>query len=91
MWSVSPFSWVRSARILINNGRHREVGNNGGTHSEDPGFKLTSSRQLFRMSFIVVSLRLSLHRHTKHNYKAMCSGTLHRVHWLGFTSPHGVT
>ena len=65
-----PFSWVRSARILINNGRRREVGNTGGTHSEDPGFKPTSSRQLFRMSFFVVSLRLTLHRHKKHNYKA---------------------
>jgi hypothetical protein len=46
VWSVSPFSWVRSARILINNGRRREVGNTGGTHSENPGFKPTSSRQL---------------------------------------------
>jgi hypothetical protein len=86
MWSISPFCLVRSARILINNESRREVGNTGVTHSGDPGFKPTSSRQLFRMSF----LRLLLHRRTKHNYKATCSGMLHRVHWLGFTSPHGV-
>jgi hypothetical protein len=91
MWSVSPFSWVRSARVLINNGRRREVGNTGVTHLEDLGFKPTSGRQLFRMSFFVVFLRLPLHRHTKHNYKATCSGMLHRFHWFGFTSPHGVT
>ena len=99
MWSISPFSWVRSARILINNGRRREVGNSdftypgdaGFIHPGDAGFKPTSSRQLFRMSFFVVFLRLPLHRRTKHNYKATCCGMLHRVYWLVFTSPHGVT
>jgi hypothetical protein len=90
VWSVSPFGWVRSARILINNGLRREVGNTGGTHSEGPSFKLRASRLLFRMSFFVGFLRLPLHRHTKHTHKTTCSGMLHRAHWLGFTSPHGV-
>jgi hypothetical protein len=61
--SVRPFSWVRSARILINNGRRREVGNTAGTDSEDPGFKPTSDRQLFRKNFFLVFLRLPSTRH----------------------------
>jgi hypothetical protein len=60
-------------------GRNREVGNTAGTHSEDYSFKPTSSRQLFRMIFFVVFLRLPLNRHKKHNNKAPCSGMLHRV------------
>jgi hypothetical protein len=60
VWSVSPFSWVRLARIVINTGRRRQVGNSAGTHSEGPGLKSTPSRRLFRLSFFVVFLRPSL-------------------------------